>query len=231
MTPTPVRPSHRPDRDLPPLADGELARELSLLSPEPLSDATVRALSVHYEELRRWNRKLSLVGPGTVAETLERHYGEALAALPLIPVTARTLVDIGSGAGFPGFVLAAARPELDVTLVEPRERKWAFLRAAVRRASLSSHCLNARVGLQLPEGLPPEIDVVTLRALKLEPTVMATLAERLSPKGRFLLWVGAEPPHLPSGWELAGQEIFPRAQARRVVALRREQSGTGKGCK
>ena len=70
-----------------------------------------RGALAHYRFLLRWNRQTSLVGPGTIDEAVETHYGESLAALPLLgDAEGKTIVDIGSGAGFPGFVLAAARP-------------------------------------------------------------------------------------------------------------------------
>lgn len=205
---------------LPALPLDEFRRQLRASSPEPLLESTVEALHLHYQELVRWNRVLSLVGPGTAGEVVARHYGEALAALPLVPEGARTAVDIGSGAGFPGLVLAAARPGLDMTLIEARERKWSFLSAASRRASLPCRCLNARVALPLPDGVPERLDLVTIRALRLAPPVLAALAGRLSPAGRVLMWVGDEDPLLPPGLERAGELRLAGSDKRRVLALR-----------
>ncbi|MBZ0112084.1 MAG: class I SAM-dependent methyltransferase, partial [Thermoanaerobaculia bacterium] len=127
---------------LPLLERSEFARRLAAESPESLSEATVFALAAHYEELRLWGRRLSLIGPGTVAEVFGRHYGESLVALPWCPSEPLNYVDFGSGGGFPGYVLAAARPLWCSTLVEPRGRKWAFLETAVRKGRLSCRCLN-----------------------------------------------------------------------------------------
>jgi 16S rRNA (guanine527-N7)-methyltransferase len=187
---------------------GELLVE-QLPSQLELSAETFQGLYLHYEELRRWNVHLSLVGPGTAGEVLRRHYVESLAALALLPPAARAgggglgggalrVVDIGSGGGFPGWPLAAALPGAEVTLVEAREKKWSFLLSATRRATLNCRCVNARVALPLPPGLPSKIDVVTLRALKLNPVILQTLAERLSPQGAFWLWLGEETPEIPS---------------------------------
>ncbi len=98
--------------DLPSLSRSEFAAGIATLSPEPLGDKAVGALFAHYQELARWNRRTNLIGPGTAREILARHYGESLAALPLVPAgagIARVGLDLGSGAGFPGLVLAAAR--------------------------------------------------------------------------------------------------------------------------
>lgn len=204
---------------LPEIPLDQFRRGLQQVSPVELAEPVVARLHSHYRELRRWNRTLSLVGPNTEEELLVRHFGESLAALPLLPTGAATLVDVGSGAGFPGLVLAAARPDLRVTLVEPRERKWAFLAAAARRAGLSCTCLNARVESPLPHGLPEETDLVTSRALSLA-GVLEPLAARVAPGGAFLLWLGQDgPPALP-GFHLDRQVRLPGVY-RRICELRR----------
>lgn len=204
---------------LPPIDLAEFTRRLRTASRVPSSTATVAALHGHYLELRRWNRALSLVGPAAAADVVERHYAESLAGATLVPATARTLVDVGSGAGFPGFVLAAARPDLEVTLVEPRERRWAFLMAANRRAALSCRCLNARVEDPLPPGLPTTIDVITTRALRLAPDALAALAARLSPSGRILVWAGDADPETPRNLVRSGTHPLTGSERRRIVEL------------
>ena len=212
---------------LPPIARAALATELGRLSPEPLSDETVDVLAAHYEELRRWSPRLALIGPGTAEAVVARHFGESLAALPVLSAPAGSLVDGGSGAGFPGLVLAAARPRWAVTLVEARERKWAFLQAAARRAALAARILNARVDALLPAGLPEAFDVVTVRALRLPATSVEALAERLRPGGRFLFWAGAEEPPLPAGWRVTTTRALPPAQQRRLLIVERAGDRTG----
>ncbi|HVR09366.1 MAG TPA: RsmG family class I SAM-dependent methyltransferase [Thermoanaerobaculia bacterium] len=182
---------------LPIMPRAEFEQGITAVSPEPLTAAALAALHAHYLELVRWNERLGLIGPGTADEVLVRHYGEALAALPVIPRSAQRGVDLGSGAGFPGLVLAAARPNLEMTLVEAKEKKWSFLVAATRKASLPCHCLNVRVASPLPAGLPESVDLMTVRALKLETDVLEAFASRLTPGGSMLLWVGERDPELP----------------------------------
>jgi 16S rRNA (guanine527-N7)-methyltransferase len=206
---------------LPAISRTDFQAGLERLSPEPLSPQSVEAMYSHYEELSRWNRRVALIGPGTADEVLARHFGESLAALPLLPREIRAGVDVGSGAGFPGLVLAAARPGLEMTLVEARERKWSFLLSAVRKSSLPCRCLNVRVGFPLPDGLPETIDLVTARALKLEPEVLQAFADRLGPEGRILLWVGKEDPDLPPGLSPQGSVKIEGSERRRILELRR----------
>jgi 16S rRNA (guanine527-N7)-methyltransferase len=209
---------------LPPISRKNLAKGLAAFAPEPLNGRALDALHAHYQELSVWNRHLSLIGPGTLDEVLERHYGESLAALPLVPADVRFGLDIGSGAGFPGLVLAAARPDLEMTLVEAREKKWAFLSAAARKASLPCPCLNVRVAVPLPAGIPASLDLVTARALKLDPGVLGALSERLGPAGRILLWLGEESPALPATLAPGRSINIPGSQRRRILELRRTEA-------
>ncbi len=204
---------------LPDLSREEFSRRLTACSPEALSAETVARLFAHFLELRRWNPTLSLVGPGTAEDLVERHYGDSLAALPLLCPRARRLVDLGSGAGFPGLVLAAARPELEVTLVEARQRKWAFLMSACRKASLSCRCLNARFGAAPPPEFPEEYDLVSCRGVDLSVGELEALGGRLAPGGGVLLWRGAGVEPLPAGWQTEGEMPSPGGAHLRVLRV------------
>lgn len=207
---------------LPRLDPERLARRLRRASPEPLGDETVAALCAHYELLAEWGRGMSLIGPGTEGEAIERHYGESLAALPWIDAArSGRLLDVGSGAGFPGFVLAAARPRLEVWLTDSRQRKWAFLRAATARAALSCRCLDARVSASLPPEIPPELDFVTLRAVNLPPAALEAVLDRLGPAGALLWWRGADAVELPPGWTVSRRLDLAGSERRRLVEVRR----------
>ena len=176
----------------------EFSRRLQACSPEHLSNATLVALHTHYRLLLKWNERFSLVGPGTLADAIELHYGESLAALPLLSTTSRgTLVDIGSGAGFPGFVLAVARPALRAIFVEPRERKWAFLKRAASESGIAAECLLGDVDRAVPPGFPERAEWVTLRALKLPERAWEMVSSHLSNDGRVLVWAGREEPVIP----------------------------------
>ena len=203
--------------ELPQVNREEFARRLASISPEPLSPTAIESLFLHYQELRRWNRRLSLVGPGTSQSVIERHYGESLAALPLLPSGPGVLLDLGSGAGFPGIALAAARPQLRVVLTDARERKWAFLMNACRRSALPCECSNARVVQPLPAGLPSMLDVITLRALKLPRQTWQALLERLSPQGRILSWTAAGAEPLPAPLRTGRRIALPGSDRREIV--------------
>lgn len=98
-----------------------------------LNPEQVEALDAHYELLLRWNRVLNLTSIDSLDAVIERHYGESLFLGKHLPNGPLRIVDIGSGAGFPGFPVAVLRPDCTVALVESHQRKAVFLREAVRR--------------------------------------------------------------------------------------------------
>lgn len=205
-----------PDLSLP-----DFARRLQDELPEPLPAAGVDRLYLHYQELRRWNRRLSLIGPSEGERLVQRHYVESLAALALLEPRDRVLVDLGTGAGFPGLVLACARPALRVVLIESNQRKWSFLKTVCRKAALSCDCLNARVGAAPVHGLPPQIDVITSRAVRIEELGLEALLGSLAAAGRILLWRGASAAEgLPAGLVLERQAVLPGGQFRRILEFR-----------
>ena len=211
--------------ELPSLSREEFTERLSRCGPEELSEDRAGLLYLHYSELQRWNRRISLVGPVTKDQVVERHYGESLEGLRLLGSRKGVLLDLGSGAGFPGLVLAAARPEVRATLVEARERKWSFLESVNRKAGLSCHCLNARVDATPVEGLPPEIDWITARAVGFEHLGLSVLLPRLAPQGKLLLWVGARDPDLPAALEVRREVPLVGARFKRILEIGRKPLG------
>jgi 16S rRNA (guanine527-N7)-methyltransferase len=189
--------------EIPHFSEAELSRRLSSLSPVELGEDALHAMAVHYEELRRWAPRMALIGSGMGEGVLERLFGESLAALPLLSAVRGVVVDVGSGGGFPGLVIAAARPDLRVVLIEPRQKKWAFLRAVVDKAALSCTCVNARVAAALPAEVPPAFDQVTVRALRLGRPEIRALTAGLSPGGAVLLWA-SDGIELPQGLREVG---------------------------
>lgn len=85
-------------------------------------------LEMHYALLRRWNPKMNLVGTSTLGIASLKHYGESLFLAAGLPKGVQSVVDVGSGAGFPGLPLAVMHPKVRVVLLESDKRKAAFLR-------------------------------------------------------------------------------------------------------
>lgn len=93
-----------------------------------LDDAALSRLVTYYKELKHWSRRINLIAKkATDKEILEKHFLDSLTLLPLLQGDASHLLDVGTGAGFPGLVCKAAEPRLRLTLVEPRQKRVAFL--------------------------------------------------------------------------------------------------------
>src|SRR4051812_42018015 len=93
---------------------------------ENVPHETMERLHIHYELLLKWQNTINLISPNTIAEAWERHFLDSVQISPLVPPGTKTLYDIGSGAGFPGMVLAILRPEMSVSLIESDSKKCAF---------------------------------------------------------------------------------------------------------
>jgi len=206
--------------ELPALSSTDFTTRLRAAISVELGESAFRALFIHYEELRRWAPKVDLIGPGAVGELIERHYAESLAALPWLPVGPFRLADVGSGAGFPGAILAAARPDAEVSLIEPRERRAAFLLAVVRKARLGAQVVAARVDGSSSALLPNGIHVATTRAVRLDSSLLRALAPHLAPDGVVLAWTGGETPELPPGFAPGRSMLLPGSRDRHLREIR-----------
>lgn len=97
----------------------------------PLDDLAIGRFRKYLEELREWNERVRLVGSSHCRDVMWLHFYDSLTVLPLLG-EARRIVDVGSGAGFPGLPLKIANCDLEVALVEARRRRANFLRHMVR---------------------------------------------------------------------------------------------------
>lgn len=158
-----------------------------------VSRETFRRLDLIAELLRRWQKTINLVAPATLPDLWSRHIADSLQLVNHVPADAARWVDLGSGGGFPGLVVAAAlaeRPGANVHLVESDTRKAAFLREAARAADLPASVHAERIE-QVSERLAPGTAVVSARALaplprllELAEPFLAAGALGVFPKGR-----------------------------------------------
>src|SRR5437899_7945022 len=145
-------------------------REMRRLGVD-VSRETAGRLDALVETLVRWQKAINLVGRATLDDAWSRHVLDSAHLGPLVPDEAESLVDLGSGAGFPGLVMAALNPHLSVTLVEADARKAAFLGEAARRMSLPR--LPGIVVGRIGEVAPTKANIVTARALAPLPQLLA----------------------------------------------------------
>jgi len=154
-----------------------------------LAGPTLARLEAYLDLLAAWSRRINLTGARTPEERVRTLVAGVLPAAALVEGGA--LLDIGSGNGSPGLVLGLLRDDQDVTLLEPRVRRWAFLREAVR-VSGRERVTVLRLRHDSYRGAPAQ--TVTLRGLHLP---LSELVPLVAPAGRVLLFgtaaAGVEP--------------------------------------
>lgn len=157
-----------------------------------VSRETITRLGLYESLLHKWNPAINLVSPGTLADSWARHFVDSAQLLSVAPADAKTWLDLGSGGGFPGLVVAVLakelRPNLAVTLVESDARKAAFLAEAARQTDVAVTIKVERVEMLTP----CNSDIISARALAPLARLLAMAEEHLAPGGTGLFPKGAQ---------------------------------------
>jgi len=172
------------------------------------------AFDAYARELARWGARMNLVG-STDAEALARHLEDSLAAAGELPAGA-SVVDLGSGAGFPGLPIALSRRDLTVVLVEIREKRVAFLRHVVRELAPHVEVLARSI-----EDEPPRtFDFALLRAVARPSRSLELGRPWLGPGGEAWIWAGPDD-------DLPGAHPLPLRSGGRVLRVRASDFSRG----
>lgn len=139
-----------------------------------------------HDDLIRWGEELGLVGPREIERLWTRHLINSAVLAPLVPEG--TLADVGSGAGFPGLVIAIARPDVHCTLIEPMERRAQWLREEAERLGLSNVTLMRARAEDVPEGT--RFTSVTARAVSALKKLIPLTYRLVEPGGQLLFLKG-----------------------------------------
>lgn len=192
----------------------------------PVGPEALGRLTLFADRLVKWNRRVNLTAVTEPVELAEKHFADSLVLLPLLG-SARSVLDIGSGAGLPGLALACARPELQITCCDSVGKKVAFIKAVAAELKLPVRALAVRAS-----GVPevdrlPRADVVVSRAMA-EPERWVPLGSKyLEPCGRLYAMLGRESGRAAlervgeaNGLELELLEEFelPVSRSRRAIA-------------
>ena len=183
-----------------------------------LSPASISGLSHYLAEFDRWRRRINLAGVLS-PEELTNHALESLVGAPLVPPRAE-VIDIGSGGGLPGIPIAVLRPDVRVTLLEPRGKRLAFLRHVSRTLSLQNAIPLAGRAEDLPEAT---WNLATLRGVGDLPRVLGA-GSFLTPAGALLVWTTA-PQTLASTlvgrFQLERTVPVPSSQRKQIAVFRK----------
>ena len=202
------------------------------LAPAALSPTQLKHISTYIDLLLRWNARINLTAIRQPEEIVTRHFGESLfAARHLFPVQTAgerpttvqaectSLIDVGSGAGFPGLPIKIWAPDIHLTLIESNQKKATFLREVARSLTLMN--INVFHG-RAEDYSNPLAQVVTLRAVERFETVLRLATRLVAPNGRLALLIGEA--QLPRTYDLTpGFKWAPPAQvplsSSRVLAI------------
>jgi 16S rRNA (guanine527-N7)-methyltransferase len=193
------------------------ARMGQKLSPEQL-----KLLGRHVDLLLKWNKSINLTAITEVDEVVEKHVLDSLALAPVLP--SGSLLDVGSGGGFPGIPVAIARPELEVVLVDSVQKKVAFLKNALAELRLPKvRAVAARLEGDPAKEELPRVHAAVARAFA-APVPWLTLAESyVLPNGVAIcmLGPGEETPERVGQMELQRELAYalPFSGAQRRLAV------------
>lgn len=189
-------------------------------------------LEAYYQLLTKWNAKINLTAfrltPAGDDQAIDRLLIEPVVAARYVADNARTLLDAGSGGGSPAIPLALASPGIALRMVEVKTRKAVFLREAVRTLGMrSAEVETSRFEelLSRPE-LHEALDLVSIRAVRIETRTLTTLQAFLRPGGRLLLFRGSskseleESPPPPLTW-MATYPLVDSLHSKLVILSKR----------
>ncbi len=168
-------------------------REFLVRNSIPFTDELPGKLEIYLSLLKEWNTHMDLTAVTDDEEMVDKHFIDSLTVLKTTFITEQALmIDVGTGAGFPGMVLAMARPDLHVTLLDSQQKRLTFLeKVALSTNTAITDIIHARAedGARTA-GLREQFDIATARAL----APMNVLCEYLLPfvkvNGCALCWKG-----------------------------------------
>jgi len=185
-----------------------------------VSRESLARLEVLVSVLGRWQKRINLIAPSTLAEIWNRHILDSAQLLPLIPKGVEAIADLGSGGGFPSLVLAAIQPA-KVHLYESNAKKVAFLEEALRQMKVEAvvHCQRLQLR-EAPQNMP-KVQLVTARAfaplselLAYAEPFMAQGATGLFHKGQD---VDAELTQAAKSWKITAQKHSSLTDSKAVI--------------
>jgi 16S rRNA (guanine(527)-N(7))-methyltransferase RsmG len=154
----------------------------------PVSESQLAQLQTHFDLLECWNARINLTSVRDPGEIERRHFAESAYLTKVLPLGPGKLIDVGSGAGFPGIPVKILSPETEVLLVESVQKKAAFLKEVAREIGLP--------GLEVFPGRLEDLPLgdaqwLTMRAVRLDRKLMRVI-QRHVPRGTLAIFLGEQ---------------------------------------
>lgn len=189
-----------------------------------VSDEQRRTMMAYVALLAKWNRAYNLTAVRDPAQMVTRHLLDSLTILPYLG--AGSLLDVGTGAGIPGLIVAICRPDQAITLLDSNGKKTRF----VKQAALELGLANVTVVQDRVEGYVGSFDQICCRAFAALPDVLALCGHLLAPQGRLLAMKAhlADEEKLPHGWHQNPFELAVPGlnETRQLLVLTRQGEET-----
>jgi len=188
-----------------------------------LGEPEIDKFMLYLAELKRWGAKMNLTARADEKEIISRHFLDSLCLLPTLrALGCKKILDMGSGAGFPGLPLKITAPELDITLMDAREKRVFFLRHLIRSLGLTTgiSAIKGRAEV-IPQGLAADFDCVTSRAFSHLNTFLPLAVPYLVEGGHIIAMKGPGGPEELKGLDIEGLE-GPRIVPTHIPGSERE---------
>lgn len=198
----------------------ELEAAIKAFKLDPLTGEQIGRLVSHYALMRRWNQRINLTRIIEPCQAAKLHYAESLFGAKFI-AGARSVLDIGSGAGFPAIALAVARPDVQVTALEANQKKALFLKEVKDELALSN--LDVAVA-RLEDFEWIGYDLLTSRALDRAEEILPAIIEEMRSDRRLMLYCARDlvaKLEARPRWKIETHTI-PESDARLIAMLTRE---------
>ena len=220
----------RPPRPSPVPPYGELLRRVALGLGLDLSGRQIEQLATHFALLVQWNQRVNLTALRRPERIATRHFEESLFLAKVLPPAGGLMMDVGSGAGFPGLPLKVACPSMPVVLLEPNKKKAAFLKEVGRSCGLEDVEVRTERLSETARGkLAACAALVTMRAVAATADVLGDLGRLLRSDGQIALFVGEKDASrlvTTTGFQWDEPVAIPHSE-RRVILVGRAGHGSG----
>lgn len=197
-----------------------------------LNKQQIKQFSIYLDELKKWNEKFNLIGPAIDEEIIKRHFLDSLSTVAAFPLTVNrqpsTVLDIGSGAGFPGVPLKIALPNISLTLLDSSKKKTEFLRHLCKKLDIKAEIICDRAeNVAKKSTHQNKYDFVTARAIAKMSTTEELCMPFLKSSGTLILQIGNKTNIKLKNGEIMKKFRLPKKilPGRTVLTIRKKITG------
>jgi len=195
-----------------------------------LDEDQIKKFSIYLDELKKWNQKFNLIGPATDEEIIKRHFLDSLSVLSVLPELpdAPCLLDVGSGAGFPGIPVKIVLPEISIMLLDSSKKKTEFLRHLCKRLDIKAEIIcDAADSVATMSTHLGKYNFVVARAVAKLPTAEELCLPFLKSSGILILQIGNKTDIKLKSGEIMKRFHLPEKilPGRAVLSIRKKSVG------